>query len=192
MTKTFSILIVLIFTCTVFCYGQRNQNIKSTFKDDITFLKKLPQSSELSAIILELEEVVKLKLHEIEEQRNNDTEIDDLFYAVRNIVYQRDSVISDTVKEKEISDLLLKKGHYSQIIDINILNTEWTDSQRSTYSYYEFDALVKTDFNKCILINGYYKLDYSDKSRNKDQYGQNIPYVYVTYDREINCNNIKK
>ena len=162
------------------------------FKSDITFLKKLPQTTSLSTIITDLEELVKLRLPEIEELREKDSDIDSLLLSVRESVYQRDSLFSDTVKEKEILSILLKKGNYSQIIDINLLNKEWTNSTRNTYCYFEFDALVKDNFNKCILINGYYKLDYSEISRYKDEYGQNIPYVYVTYDREINCKNIKK
>lgn len=192
MTKTFAISLVLIFACTILCNGQRNQNVKSMFKDDITFLKKLPQTTSLSTLITDLEEVVKLRLPEIEELRAENTDIDNLLISVRENTYQRDSLLSDTVKEKEILGMLLKKGNYSQIIDINLLNKQWTDSPRNTYCYFEFDALVKNNFNKCVLINGYYKLDYSEMSRYKDKYDQNIPYVYIAYDREINCKKIKK
>ena len=186
-----SVLLVLGFSfCMIILSNAQHEYIGiSSYKADIKYIEKMEPSPESEAILERLKMIASKSTIELDVMGDENKELEKLQRDIRDFIKPRKATYHHVEIEREVVKYLLSLGDILYVDCVNIIHDDWQLSPRGTYKYFEFDAVGKNALNFYVLLNGYYKLELTNKSRHKDAGGRNIPYVYIDYKRAITYNN---
>ncbi len=182
MKKTFIVLSFILFFFSQLVFSQIRYQSKLDYKGDIIYFEKLKSDSTVDRIIKCLIKIDNSTPQQFDAEYRNSKKLHQLELDIKEFLTPRKANCFDTSIENDIRSKLLNYNEVLYIDCVNLQNCDWEISKGGTYKYYEFDAVCKNFINNYMLLNGYYKVNITNK-------GSKEPYLSIVYKKIITYKN---